>query len=122
MHRRFALHSRYIRLSVGLLFLLLSFTTQAQPQFPYIKAPRLGITFISSLDHPANDLRYQRALLLGAAWNRWPMYWDRIELAPNIFDWTGYDRLVSQDIQHGLSINAILLGRPAFHAQGGDIA
>ncbi len=122
MHRRFNLHRLHICLSISLLLLLQSSTTLlAQSQATYIRASRLGITFISSLDHPANDLRYQRALLLGAAWNRWPLYWDRVEVAPNTFDWSGYDRLVSQDIQHGLSINAILLGRPAFHAQGGGI-
>ncbi|MBA3872645.1 MAG: hypothetical protein H0X30_26210 [Anaerolineae bacterium] len=118
----FGLHRLHLWLSIGLLFLLQASTTQAQPQSTYIRASRLGITFISSLDHPANDIRYQRALLLGAAWNRWPMYWDRIEVAPNTFDWSGYDRLITQDIQHGLSINAILLGRPAFHAQGGGVA
>jgi len=122
MRRRFILHCLHIFLFVSLLFLLQSSTMLlAQSQTPYIRASRLGITFISSLDHPANDLRYQRALLLGAAWNRWPMYWDRVEVAPNTFDWSGYDRLVSQDIQHGLSIDAILLGRPTFHAQGGGI-
>jgi signal transduction histidine kinase len=92
---------------LSLLFLLQAST--AFTQSSTIRASRLGITFISSLDHPANDLRYQRALLLGAAWNRWPLYWDRLEVAPGAFDWTGYDRLVSQDVQHGLSINAILL-------------
>lgn len=81
----------------------------------------MGITFISSLDHPANDLRYQRATLLGAAWNRWPLYWDRVERAAGVFDWSGYDRLVAQDVQHGLAINAILLGRPAFYGLGGGV-
>lgn len=104
-------------------FLLLSglsaSSLNAQPA--YIRAARLGITFISSLDHPANDVRYQRALLLGPAWNRWPLYWDRLETSAGVFNWSGYDRLVSQDVQHGLQINAILLGRPAFYAQGGGI-
>jgi hypothetical protein len=104
-------------------FLLLSglsaSSLNAQPA--YIRASRLGITFISSLDHPANDVRYQRALLLGPSWNRWPLYWDRLETAAGVFNWSGYDRLVSQDIQHGLQIDAILLGRPGFHAQGGGI-
>ncbi|MEO8607990.1 MAG: hypothetical protein ABI690_08920 [Chloroflexota bacterium] len=101
------------------LMLLMGVPSAAQPS--YIKASRLGITFISSLDHPANDLRYQRALLLGAGWNRWPLYWDRVEGAPGSFDWTGYDRLVSQDMQHGLQVDAILLGSPSFHRSGGTI-
>lgn len=108
-------------LSLLLLLAVQASTQAAQELPPAVRAPRLGITFISSLDHPANDLRYQRALLLGAAWNRWPLYWDRVERAAGVYDWSGYDRLVAQDIQHGLSINAILLGRPAFQALGGGI-
>jgi hypothetical protein len=110
---------RYLLLVFGLFTLLIGVPTAAQQT--YIKADRLGITFISSLDHPANDLRYQRALLLGAGWNRWPLYWDRVEHAPGSFDWTGYDRLVSQDMQHGLQVDAILLGSPSFHRGGGSI-
>lgn len=106
-----------------LLFCLLCLSLQVpvESQTSYLRASRLGITFISSLDHPANDLRYQRALLLGAAWNRWPLYWDRVEHQPGVFDWTGYDRLVSEDMRHGLLVDAILLGRPGFRAQGGSI-
>jgi len=109
--------------------ILLSFFTvllfalaPATAQESYIRADRLGITFISSLDHPANDYRYQRALLLGAGWNRWPLYWNRVEYSPGQFDWSGYDRLVSQDAQYGLNINAILLGSPGFQRNGGGIA
>lgn len=111
--------TRLLLLIIGFLLLVAPIPSAAQPS--YIKANRLGITFISSLDHPANDLRYQRALLLGAGWNRWPLYWDRVERAPGTFDWSGYDRLVSQDMQHGLQVNAILLGSPSFHRGGGAI-
>lgn len=106
-------------LSACLLFLLIYSPGQAQTS--YIRATRLGITFISSLDYPANERRYDRALLLGAGWNRWPLYWDRIETAPGVYNWSAYDRLVTGDLQHGLQINAILLGRPGFFADGGSI-
>ncbi|MEZ4667612.1 MAG: hypothetical protein R3E39_06805 [Anaerolineae bacterium] len=106
---------------IGLILLCSLSAAPLLAQTPYIRASRLGITFISSLDHPANDVRYQRALLLGPAWNRWPLYWDRIETTPSFFSWSGYDRLVVQDIQHGLQINAILLGRPSFYDQSGSI-
>ncbi len=102
-----------------LLFLLIYAPGQAQTS--YIRATRLGITFISSLDYPDNERRYDRALLLGAGWNRWPLYWDRIETSPGVYNWSGYDRLVTGDLQHGLQINAILLGRPGFFADGGSI-
>jgi hypothetical protein len=87
----------------------------------YVRARRLGITFISSADHPASDERYRNALVLGAGWNRWPLYWDRVETAPGTFNWSTYDRLVNDDVQHGLGIDAILLGRPGFYADGGSI-
>jgi hypothetical protein len=82
---------------------------------------RLGITFISSWDHPASEGRYQAALALGAGWNRWPLYWDRVELGDGTYNWAGYDRLVVDDVRHGLRINAILLGRPSFRANGNTI-
>ncbi|HEX2907247.1 MAG TPA: hypothetical protein VHO69_10335 [Phototrophicaceae bacterium] len=92
-----------------------------QAQDGYIRSPRLGITFISSLDYPRNEPRYQRALLLGVGWNRWPLYWNLVEKAAGSFDWSQYDRLVSDDLQHGLQINVILLGRPPFYEDGGSI-
>jgi hypothetical protein len=98
-----------------------STTSQAAQSDIYVRSPWLGITFISSADHPANDTRYQRALLLGAGWNRWPLYWERVETTPNTFVWNSYDRVVSDDLRHGLRINAILLGRPSFHQQGASI-
>lgn len=88
----------------------------------YIRSERLGITFISSAQINADDTRYNNALLLGAGWNRWPLYWNVVEPVPEVFDWRDYDRLVTDDIEHGLNINAILLGRPDFRADGERIA
>ena len=87
----------------------------------YIRADRLGITFISYVDDNRAAERYRNALLLGAGWNRWPLYWDRVELQPGSYDWSAYDRLVAADIRNGLNINAILLGRPGFWQDGGSI-
>ena len=83
----------------------------------YIRSDRLGITFISSADDQS-DIRYRRALELGAGWNRWPLYWNQVEREPGQFNWAAYDRLVVNDIQQGLQINAILLGNPSFHIDG----
>ena len=104
------------------LTLLVCAPVAAQQSTQAIRADRLGFTFISSIDHLAPEARYQRALLLGAGWNRWPLYWDQVERAPGAFDWAGYDRLVHDDMRHGLRVNAILLGRPGFHAAGGAVA
>jgi hypothetical protein len=120
------------RLLPILLFLLLvtgerlpaqvALPTSAPVSEDYVRSRRLGITFISSADHPASEERYRNALVLGTGWNRWPLYWDRIEVAAGVFDWSAYDRLVNDDVRHGLGINAILLGRPGFYADGGSIA
>jgi hypothetical protein len=82
----------------------------------YIHASRLGITHISAANRETPELRYQQALTLGAGWNRWPLYWDWVQTAPDTWDWSGYDRQVAEDLQHGLEIDAILLGRPEFYA------
>lgn len=83
-------------------------------QGSYIRSDRLGITFISSIDSYNKADRYRNALILGAGWNRWPLYWDRVEVEPEQWDWSAYDNLVQTDLDNRLNINAILLGRPAF--------
>ena len=88
----------------------------------YIRANRLGITFVGFVDNNMGAERYRNALILGAGWTRWPLYWDRVERQPNQFDWTAYDALVAADISHSLNTNAILLGRPAFRQDGDSIA
>lgn len=88
----------------------------------YIRADRLGITFVGFIDGNMGVERYRNALILGAGWNRWPLYWDRVELQPGRYDWLAYDKLVATDIGHGLRTNAILLGRPAFWKAGNSIS
>jgi hypothetical protein len=97
-------------------------TDDDPPADTYLRADRLGITFISSGELDASDDRYARALDLGAGWNRWPLYWDRVEAATGSYDWSPYDRVVAADMRHGLRINAVLLGRPAVYADGDRIA
>lgn len=92
------------------------------PADSYLRAERLGITFVNSIDTPHPDERYQRALELGAGWTRWPLYWDRVETEPGTFDWAAYDALVEADSANGLRSNVILLGAPAFHRSGSSIA
>jgi hypothetical protein len=125
MHRR--LLTVFI-LAAGLLLFLMVESHPAHTQNPlptaapgalisserYIRADRLGITFISSVDNHNSSDRYRNALLLGAGWNRWPLYWNRVESAPGQYDWAAYDSLVRDDMAQGLQINAILLGIPGF--------
>ncbi len=85
-----------------------------------VRAERLGITFINSAQISISENRYQNALRLGAAWTRWPLYWNEVERAPDEWTWDAYDKLVLEDLKHGLNINAILLGMPDF-GKSGDI-
>lgn len=88
----------------------------------FIRSDRLGITFIGYIDNNMQQERYRNALILGAGWTRWPLYWDRVEHQPGKYNWLAYDRLVAADIRNGLRTNAILLGRPGFHQDGHSIA
>jgi hypothetical protein len=85
----------------------------------YIRAPRLGVTFVNSAQLvQEREPRYENALLIGAGWTRWPLYWDEAEPEPGQWNWSAYDELVTMDTQYGLSINAVLIGRPSFYADG----
>jgi hypothetical protein len=112
-----------VRLTFLLTLLLLVSTVQAHEGSAtatdgYLRSPRLGITHISLTGEPTSDERYRNALELGAGWNRYPIYWDRVETQPGTFDWAAYDQQVTSDLSYGFSINAILLGRPGFFADG----
>jgi hypothetical protein len=91
-----------------------------------IRSSRLGIAFISSIDVPFSEQRYENALELGAGWNRWPLYWDRVETRAGQFRWSAYDNLIEHDISYGLNNNVILLGIPSLYrtenSQGDTIA
>ena len=92
------------------------------PQNPLIRSNRLGITHINSAEIGNSEERYQNAQLLGAGWNRWPLYWNVVEVGQGQFNWSAYDNVVIEDVRHGFNINAILLGRPDFYADGNTIA
>lgn len=96
--------------------------TTSAPADSFVRASRLGITFINSVDTSRAEERYQHALALGAGWNRWPLYWDRVETEAGQFSWRDYDELVAADLEHGLRTNAILLGAPAFWRDENTIA
>jgi hypothetical protein len=103
-----------------LLLALIQSLTFAQPDPP--PTHRLGIAHISSVDVPRSAERYQHAIELGAVWNRWPLYWDRVETRRNQFDWAAYDALVVEDLSYGLQLDVILLGIAPQHRDGDTIA
>jgi hypothetical protein len=81
--------------------------------------PEYGVNFISwARPAPVSETRYQNALSTGAGWNRWPLYWSDIEQSsqtPGDFHWAYQDTTVIADIEHGLKIDAVLLGTPSFY-------
>ncbi len=97
-------------------------TVALAPPDDATRASRLGITFIASVDTPDVDARYAQALALGAGWNRWPLYWDRVETRAGRFEWDAYDDFVEAEVASGLRTNAILLGAPSFHRDEASIA
>ena len=106
---------------LGVLLLLALGRAPGQATDHYIRSDRLGLTHISSATTVTPEERYRQALVLGAGWNRWPVYWDQVEVGPGQWNWTGYDRQVGEDLSHGFNINAILIGRPEFYADGNRI-
>ena len=88
--------------------------TAVPPPFPY------GVNFINSVDHPATPQQFAHGTATGASWNRWPLYWSRIETSPGVYDWATHDAVVTADQAHGWRTNAILLGTPPFYTTNLD--
>jgi hypothetical protein len=106
-------------LSLGLLASVwFGLRAEAQPS----RSDRLGISFISSVDIPHEPERYERALALGASWNRFPMYWDRIETQAGRFEWAAYDDLIAADMRYDLRDVVVLFGIPEQWRAGSGIA
>ncbi|MBC8450033.1 MAG: carboxypeptidase regulatory-like domain-containing protein [Chloroflexi bacterium] len=84
-----------------------------------------GLCFVSAAENLADEARYAGALEAGARWDRWPLYWQWVDQGGYVgFHDTAiphdYDTLVIQEIEHGLSPIAILLGTPDQRATGGS--
>ncbi|MBE2222101.1 MAG: hypothetical protein IAF02_11195 [Anaerolineae bacterium] len=79
-------------------------------------SPIYGINHISyAASAPVSEQRYQNGLDTGATWNRWPLYWNNIEQASGVFSWAYQDIAIIADVEHGLKLDAILLGTPGFY-------
>jgi hypothetical protein len=106
---------------VLLLLLLLWFLTLPREKETTQGNDRFGLNFVSAPDHLADETRYQGTLASGARWTRWPLYWHWVDQGGYVGRHTGgqhdYDTLVAQDIAHGLTPLAILMGTPARYAQ-----
>ncbi len=84
-----------------------------------------GLCFVSAAEDLADEMRYDGALEAGAQWDRWPLYWHWVDDGGYVGFHDGvvphdYDTLVIQEIEHGLTPIAILLGTPDQRATGGS--
>jgi hypothetical protein len=87
-----------------------------------------GLCYVSAADNLADETRYAGALATGARWDRWPLYWYWVDEGgyvgphsqPPPGGYHDYDTLVIQEIEHGLTPIAILLGTPNQRATGGS--
>lgn len=102
-----------------------SYTAAREPDqltVPVANAQNLvyGVNFVNSVDHPADAQQLANGRLTGAEWNRWPLYWNRIEQQPGQFNWGDHDAIVQADVVNGWRTNAILLGTPPFYTTNYD--
>ncbi len=84
-----------------------------------------GLCFVSAAENLADETRYEGALEAGARWDRWPLYWYWVDeggyVGPHYGGYHDYDTLVIQEIVHGLTPIAILLGTPDQRATSGSV-
>lgn len=86
---------------------------------PTSHIPAYGITFINSAETRSDAQQLANAQITGAEWDRWPLYWNRIEQTAGQFSWAYQDEATIADTAAGFQINAILLGTPPFYTTGG---
>jgi len=104
---------------VFLPFVLRNYTP---PQPSITPTTRFGLSFVTSVETPAGEARFQRALDVGAGIDRWPLYWPNVETSEGRFEWGAVDHAVISDTEHGLQVNAILMLTPGFYATGGSLS
>ncbi len=78
--------------------------------------PAFGLCFVTSAEDHAGAERLERAASSGAAWNRFPFYWQNIETLPGQYNFSAQDQAVSDDVGKGLNTLAILLGTSPVYA------
>lgn len=79
--------------------------------------PLLGVNFINAPEELVDGQQYANGVSTGATFNRWPLYWSGVEVAPGEFYWPRVDATVIGDVTHGLNSNVILMGTPCFYRE-----
>ncbi len=81
-------------------------------------SPAYGVVFINSAEARSDAQQLANAQATGVEWDRWPLYWNRIEQSAGQFSWAFQDEAAIADIAAGFQINALLLGTPPFYTTG----
>lgn len=74
-----------------------------------------GLNFVNSAENPSSNERILRGIAAGAQMDRFPLYWDHIEVGYGQFDWQAQDRALRANEAQGLDTLAILLGTPGHY-------
>ncbi len=105
------MRSRTLILLLCAAALVIGLTDAGAAQSP-VRADRMGVAHIAHPSMRDPSERYASAVLIGAGWHRFPVYWSDIERTPGVRVWDSFDRIVTNDVRHGLQTNLILLNVP----------
>ncbi|MBA3530701.1 MAG: hypothetical protein H0T73_02110 [Ardenticatenales bacterium] len=99
---------------LGFSLLLSSGQTQAGPPLP-IDPTDFGLVFVNSAEEARGTARIQRAVSAGARMDRFPLYWNNIEIQRGRFEWSRHDAAIRANEAQGLETLALLLSTSAYY-------
>jgi hypothetical protein len=103
----------------GALLALAAITALISPaSSAVVRDDRFGVVHVSYPAGPRSDERYARAAAIGAAWDRWALYWTDVETSPGQYNWSNVDANVDADTANGFQIDPVLLNTPTFYSPG----
>jgi hypothetical protein len=81
---------------------------------------RFGIDFVTGVGYNSSETRLQQAEDAGANFTRWPIYWYDIEASSGQPNYSQVDIAVDASMNHGLKVDAILMGTPHWASTSGS--
>ena len=94
-------------------------TPSATPTGAALKISDFGLAFVNSAESNSGTQRIQRGLDTGVTMDRFPIYWEQIEIRLGEFTWTGQDNAIKANEALGMDTLGILLGTPRHYRIGG---
>src|SRR5581483_203126 len=82
-----------------------------------------GLVWVNPPNTPASPARARQAREIGAAWDRFAIYWSEVQpRSGDAFNWSIVDSVVEADTASGLKMQAVLLGAPAWATASGRLS